>query len=86
MVFVKNTYIFCTKAWVLNVDTNCDNSKYLAAFSNRQVNVYGENLTTVTNIRVPHEKAVTKCAFRYSIARFYYFVDQLFDICCLMRI
>jgi len=54
------------KAWVLNVDTNCDSSKYLAAFSNRQVNVYGENLTTVANIRVPHEKAVTKCAFSKS--------------------
>ena len=51
------------KAWVVHVDISCDNSKYCAAFSNRQVDVYTPELTTITKLQ-PHEKTVTKTAFR----------------------
>jgi len=49
-------------SYVLNVDVNCDNSKYLACISSNEVKVMNE-LLTVTNTLKPHQDDVTRAAF-----------------------
>lgn len=62
--YLAHSTLSLNKAYVLNVDLNCDGTKYCASFSNRHVNVYTESLTTLCKLE-PHEKSITQTSFRY---------------------
>ena len=60
--YLAHSSLSLNKAYVLNVDINCDGTKYCASFSNRHVNVYTESLTTSANLK-PHEKSISQTSF-----------------------